>query len=59
MVSNLLTQVNFLALVQDRILLVEDLMRSQSDGHHPGLGAAMEHLLASGGKTRTGRQSRY
>jgi geranylgeranyl pyrophosphate synthase len=50
MVSNLLTQVNFLALVQDRILLVEDLMRSQSDGHHPGLGAAMEHLLASGGK---------
>jgi len=50
MVSNLLTRVNFLALVQDRILLVEDLMRSQSDGHHPGLGAAMEHLLASGGK---------
>jgi geranylgeranyl pyrophosphate synthase len=50
MVSNLLTQVSFLALVQDRILLVEDLMRSQSDGHHPGLGAAMEHLLASGGK---------
>jgi geranylgeranyl pyrophosphate synthase len=49
-VSNILTQVNFLALVQDRILLVEDLMRSQSDGHHPGLGAAMEHLLASGGK---------
>ncbi len=50
MVSNLLTRVNFLALVQERILLVEDLMRSQSDGHHPGLGAAMEHLLASGGK---------
>jgi geranylgeranyl pyrophosphate synthase len=50
MVSNLLTRVNFLALVQDRILLVEELMRSQSDGHHPGLGAAMEHLLASGGK---------
>jgi geranylgeranyl pyrophosphate synthase len=49
-VSNTLTQVNFLALVQERIGLVEDLMRSQSDGHHPGLGAAMEHLLASGGK---------
>jgi len=50
MVSNLLTRENFLALVQERILLVENLMRSQSDGHHPGLGAAMEHLLASGGK---------
>lgn len=50
MVSNLLTRENFLALVQERIQLVENLMRSQSDGHHPGLGAAMEHLLASGGK---------
>jgi geranylgeranyl pyrophosphate synthase len=50
MVSNLLTRENFLALVQERILLVENLMRSQYDGHHPGLGAAMEHLLASGGK---------
>jgi geranylgeranyl pyrophosphate synthase len=25
-------------------------MRAQSDGHHPDLGAALEHLLASGGK---------
>ncbi len=25
-------------------------MRAQSDGHHPDLGAALEHLLSSGGK---------
>jgi geranylgeranyl pyrophosphate synthase len=45
-----LTQVNFIIPIQERISLVEERMRKQTDGHHPELGAALEHLLSSGGK---------
>lgn len=48
--SNLLGTVNFLDLVQERIKLVEALMRSQADYHHEDLRAALNHLLSSGGK---------
>jgi geranylgeranyl pyrophosphate synthase len=46
----LLTQVRFLNPIQENLERVEDKMRMQSDGHHPDLGAALEHLLSSGGK---------
>lgn len=36
--------------VQGLIHQVEERMRSQSDGHHPELNSALQHLLASGGK---------
>ncbi len=36
--------------VQSLIPEVEARMRSQSKGHHPDLGAALDHLLSSGGK---------
>ena len=36
--------------IEDRIGLVEDKMRAQSDGHHTAVGAALHHLLSSGGK---------
>jgi geranylgeranyl pyrophosphate synthase len=45
-----LIEATFIDLVQDRITLVEAKIRSQSDGHHPTLGAALGHLLSSGGK---------
>lgn len=50
MVSNRLNQVSFLVPIHDSVLRVEQKMRAQSDGNHPDLGAALEHLLASGGK---------
>lgn len=50
MVSNRLNHVSFLAPINDSVLLVEQKMRAQSDGNHPDLGAALDHLLASGGK---------
>ncbi len=31
-------------------MLVEDRIRAQSDGHHSAVGAALNHLLSSGGK---------
>lgn len=37
-------------LIQDEIAEVEALMRRQADGAHPDLQAALEHLLAAGGK---------
>lgn len=40
----------FTAPIEDRIPLVEERMRAQSDGHHPAVGAALHHLLSSGGK---------
>lgn len=40
----------FINPVQDRIHLVEETIRSQSDGHHQAIGAALGHLLSSGGK---------
>ena len=40
----------FFDLVEEGIRQVEERMRSKSNGHHPDLRAALEHLLASGGK---------
>ena len=45
-----LSQINFLTPIQNHIHLVEERMREQSDGHHPDLYSALEHLLSSGGK---------
>ncbi|MGD9093726.1 MAG: polyprenyl synthetase family protein, partial [Anaerolineales bacterium] len=42
--------VDFTLPIQDQILLVEDKMISQADGHHPELASALKHLLSSGGK---------
>lgn len=42
--------VNIFSLVQDQIGMVENLMRSQADNHHPNLATALKHLLSSGGK---------
>ena len=41
---------NFINLIQPHILKIEALMRSQSNGHLSELDAAIEYLLASGGK---------
>jgi len=49
-VSNQLSTVNFFTPVQDLLPKVEQRMHSQADGYHPDLGAALDHLLASGGK---------
>ncbi len=43
-------EATFTSLVEDRIGLVEDRMRAQADGHHTAVGAALHHLLGSGGK---------
>ncbi|HSB66880.1 MAG TPA: polyprenyl synthetase family protein [Anaerolineales bacterium] len=43
-------EATFTALVEDRLGLVEERMRAQADGHHPAVGAALHHLLSSGGK---------
>ena len=46
-----MSTVTFFAPVQDGIRLVEERMRSQADAQsHPDLRAALEHLLAAGGK---------
>jgi geranylgeranyl pyrophosphate synthase len=45
-----LTTINFFSPVQELINKVEDLMQAQSHGHHSELGAALGHLLSSGGK---------
>jgi geranylgeranyl pyrophosphate synthase len=45
-----LIQVTFLQPIQERLLEVDAVMLAQADQHHPDLGAAMEHLLYSGGK---------
>ncbi len=45
-----MTTVNFTTPIQESIRLVEERMHAQSEGHHPELGAALEHLLSSGGK---------
>jgi geranylgeranyl pyrophosphate synthase len=50
LVSKDLTTTSFFIPVQERIKQVEARMRAESDGHHPDLGAALDHLLASGGK---------
>lgn len=43
-------EATFTALVEDRLSLVEERMRAQADGHHSAVGAALHHLLSSGGK---------
>src|SRR5512136_2841269 len=45
-----LIETTFTTLVEDRIGLVEERMRAQADGHHSAVGAALHHLLSSGGK---------
>lgn len=45
-----LTTTTFFSPVQESLRLVEKRMRAQSNGHHPDLGAALNHLLSSGGK---------
>jgi len=45
-----LTKGTFLTPVQELIVEVEARIRRQAEGHHQELGAAMEHLLSSGGK---------
>jgi len=45
-----LNSVTFLSPVTEEIKLVEERMRSQADENHPDLRAALEHLLAAGGK---------
>ena len=42
--------VTFLSPVTEEIKLVEERMRTQADEAHPDLRAALEHLLAAGGK---------
>jgi geranylgeranyl pyrophosphate synthase len=49
-VTDSLTTINFFTPVQELIHKVEVRMRGQSNGHHAELGAALDHLLASGGK---------
>jgi len=45
-----LSTVSFLSPVQEQIKLVEERMRAQANESHPDLRAALEHLLAAGGK---------
>jgi geranylgeranyl pyrophosphate synthase len=45
-----LIDATFTAPIEDRLGLVEERMRAQSDGHHSAVGAALHHLLSSGGK---------
>jgi geranylgeranyl pyrophosphate synthase len=48
--NNRLKTVSFFTPVQTGLNEAEALLRSQSDGAHPDLGSALEHLLSSGGK---------
>ena len=48
--NNGLNNISFFSPVQDGLQETEALVRSQSYGAHPDLGAALEHLLSSGGK---------
>lgn len=50
MVEKPLTAINFLSPVREYLPEVEARMRQQSNGHHPELQAALDHLLDSGGK---------
>ena len=45
-----MNQVQTYETIQDRIQQVEERIRAQSEGHHPELSAALDHLLSSGGK---------
>jgi geranylgeranyl pyrophosphate synthase len=50
MVKQHLTTTTFYTPVQNGILEVESRMRDISNGHHPDLKSAVDHLLSSGGK---------
>ena len=43
-------EATFTAPIEDRLGLVEERIRNQADGHHSAVGAALQHLLSSGGK---------
>lgn len=45
-----LIDATFITPIEDRIILVEERMRAQADGQHTAVGAALHHLLSSGGK---------
>lgn len=45
-----MSTVTFTTPVQEQIKLVEERIRTQANDNHPDLRAALEHLLASGGK---------
>jgi geranylgeranyl pyrophosphate synthase len=45
-----LSTVTFINPVQEKVKLVEERIRAQAEESHPDLRAALEHLLASGGK---------
>ena len=45
-----MNSVTFTTPVQEQIKLIEERIRAQADDNHPDLRAALEHLLASGGK---------
>ena len=44
------TNVSFHTAIQEEIHAVEERIRSQADGYHPDIGAALDLLLSSGGK---------
>lgn len=44
------TTLSFLSAVQDDLVAVENLMRAQASGYHDDLGAALDLLVAAGGK---------
>lgn len=50
MVNNQLTTSTFYTPVQDSIRQVENRMYNVTNGHHPDLKAALEHIISSGGK---------
>ncbi|MGE5250518.1 MAG: polyprenyl synthetase family protein [Bacteroidota bacterium] len=45
-----MSAVSFLSPVQEQVKLIEERMRAQAEESHPDLRAALEHLLAAGGK---------
>jgi geranylgeranyl pyrophosphate synthase len=50
MVNNLLTTAPFYTPVQNGIRQVEERMYSVTNGHHPDLKSALDHIISSGGK---------
>jgi geranylgeranyl pyrophosphate synthase len=50
MERNSLIDTSFITPIEDQVKLVEERMRSQADGHHAAVAAALHHLLGSGGK---------
>jgi geranylgeranyl pyrophosphate synthase len=50
LVNSLVKSDILLSTIREEMLRVEELMRSQAEGRHPDLEAALKHLLSSGGK---------